>query len=67
MEHDVRNTLEFYGGNGEDAVSGLMRWLNMSFWDAVDSVKASGGKLEPERIEFLRKMYREPKRAARSE
>lgn len=51
----MRSELEFYGGNGDRAVNGLMRWCNMSLDDAVDSVRASGGKVRAEYIAMLRK------------
>ena len=54
MERDVRNTLELYGSNGHRAVSGLMRFGNMSLDDAVDSVRACGGKVEPKYIDALK-------------
>lgn len=54
MEYDVRSELEFYNGNGQRTVSGLMRWRNMSLEDAVDSVKACGGEVEPKYIDALR-------------
>ena len=31
MKYDVRNALEFCGGNGDMAVNGLMRFGNMIF------------------------------------
>lgn len=34
VEYDVRNVLRFYSGNGPAAVSGLMRFSNMSREDA---------------------------------
>ena len=53
MEYDVRSELAFYSGHGNMAVNGLLRWSNMSLDDAVDSVRACGGKVEPEYIERM--------------
>lgn len=53
VEYDVRSELAFYGGHGNTAVNGLLRWSNMSLEDAVDSVRACGGKVEPEYIERM--------------
>ena len=55
MEYDVRSVLEFYGGHGNMAVNGLLRWRNMSLEDAVDSVRACGGKVEPGYVERMRR------------
>ena len=55
MEYDVRDVLERYGGNGEDAVSGLMRFGGMSFEDAADSVRASGCELDPGYVDRMRR------------
>ena len=66
-EYDVRSELEFYGGDGDRAVNGLMRWCNMSLEDAVDSVKASGGRVRAEYIAMLRASLEKTKRADPSE
>ena len=67
MEYDVRDALKFCGGNGNRAVSGLMRFGSMSFEDAVDSVRASGGRVRAEYIDMLRKSLEKSKRASPSE
>ena len=67
MEYDVRKILELYGGDGNMAVDGLMYWGNMSLKDAIDSVRACGGKVDQEYVEGLRRLRTEPKRAAPSE
>lgn len=54
MEYDVRSELEFYDGDGQYVVGGLMRFANMSLDDAVDSVRASGGKVEQNYVDAVR-------------
>ena len=67
MEYDARDALKFCGGNGDRAVSGLMRFGGMRLEDAVESVRASGGEVRAEYIDMLRKSLEKPKRASRSE
>ena len=52
-KYDVRGELETYC-NGEDVASVLMRFGGMSLEDAVDSVRASGGKVSAEYMAMLR-------------
>ena len=67
MEYDVRSELEFYDGDGQYVVGGLMRFANMSLDDAVDSVRASGGEVEQNYVDAVRASLEKPRRAARSE
>ena len=53
-EYDVRDVLESYGGNASAAISGLMRFGNMSRKDAEESVVASGGELTERYLENMR-------------
>ena len=53
MEYDVRGELKSCGGNGERVVSGLMRFGGMSFEDAVDSVRASGGQVGSSYVKMM--------------
>ena len=39
--------MERRGCESEAAVRGLMRWFDMSLEDAVDEVKAAGGRVRP--------------------
>ena len=67
MEYDVRSELEFYDGDGQYVVGGLMRFANMSLDDAVDSVRASGGEVEQNYVDAVRASLEKSKRAAPSE
>lgn len=45
--YNARSVLKLYGGNGQMAVSGLMRFANLSEKEAEEAVLAAGGSLDP--------------------
>lgn len=45
--YNARSVLKLYGGNGQMAVSGLVRFSNLSEKEAEEAVLAAGGSLDP--------------------
>ena len=66
VEYDARGVLKMHG-DPYTAVESIMHWDHLSLDEAVEAVRAAGGRVERKYVENLRRLQAEAKRAARSE
>ena len=69
MVYDARGVLKTYG-NPHMAVEAIMHWDHLSLDDAVEAVRAAGGRIERRYVDDFRRLQaeaaRRTKRAGRS-
>ena len=66
MEYDARGVLKMHG-DPYAAVESIMRWDHLSLDEAVEAVRAAGGRIERKHVDDFRRLQAEAKHAAPSE
>ena len=66
VEYNARGVLKMHG-DPYAAVESIMHWDHLSLDEAVEAVRAAGGKVEQRYVDNFRRLQAKAKRAARSE
>ena len=66
VEYDARGVLKMHG-DPYVAVESIMHWDHLSLDEAVEAVKAAGGKVGQRYVDNFRRLQAEAKRASPSE
>ncbi len=66
VEYDARGVCSMHG-NPYAAVESIMRWDHLSLDEAVEAVRAAGGKVGQRYVDNFRRLQAKAKRASSSE